>query len=89
MHHTRTVFFLAGFFGLAGFLHAATYYVSPTGNDSNNGTSTSTPWKTISKVNSVTLSAGDRVLFQGGQTFSGTTVLTLKITPPAPQPTPS
>jgi len=32
---------------------AATYYVSNSGgNDSNNGTSTATPWKSISKINS-------------------------------------
>ena len=48
-----------------------TYYVSPTGNDSNNGTSTSTPWKTIAKVNSKTFNPGDQILFKGGQTFAG------------------
>lgn len=49
----------------------STYYVSITGNDSNNGTSVNSPWKSISKVNSVTLHAGDSVLFKGGQTFDG------------------
>lgn len=51
-------------------LAATTYYVSPSGSDSNNGTSPSTPWQTIAKVNSVTLTAGQNVLFNGGQTFS-------------------
>lgn len=50
----------------------STYFVSPFGSDSNSGTSTSSPWKTIGKVNSVNFSAGDTILFQGGQTFSGT-----------------
>jgi len=50
---------------------ATTYYVSPTGNDLNAGTSTSTAWQTITKVNSVTFAAGDSILFEGGQTFSG------------------
>ncbi len=50
---------------------SATYYVSPSGNDANSGTSTSSPWKSIAKVSSASLSAGDKVLFQGGQTFSG------------------
>ena len=50
---------------------ATTYYVSPTGLDTNNGTSTSTPWQTITKVNSAHFVAGDSVLFQGGQTFTG------------------
>lgn len=55
----------------AGTTGAAHYYVSPTGSDSNNGTSTSTPWQTIGKVNSHTFVAGDEVSFQGGQSFSG------------------
>ncbi|NJO25803.1 MAG: T9SS type A sorting domain-containing protein [Bacteroidia bacterium] len=54
---------------------ATVYYVSPSGNNSNNGTSTSTPWQTIAKVNSTALYAGDQVLFQGGQTFTGNIVL--------------
>lgn len=43
-----------------------TYYVSPSGNDSNIGTSSSSPWKTSSQVSSVTLQPGDSVLFQRG-----------------------
>jgi len=53
---------------------AAIYYVSPTGSDSNNGTNTSTPWQTIAKVNTAHFVAGDSVLFQGGQTFTGALV---------------
>jgi hypothetical protein len=49
----------------------STYYISPSGNDANSGTSTSYPWKSIAKVNETLFSAGDNVLFQGGQTFSG------------------
>jgi hypothetical protein len=49
-----------------------TYYVSPAGSDSNSGLSSSTPWQTVAKVNSTVLHPGDTVLFQGGQTFSGT-----------------
>lgn len=52
-------------------LAAATYYVSPSGNDSANGTTTSTPWKTIAKVNSLNFAAGDSILFKGGATFFG------------------
>lgn len=47
-------------------LFGVTYYVSNSGNDSWAGTSTSTPWATISKVNGASLSAGDMVLFQRG-----------------------
>src|SRR5690349_11261841 len=49
----------------------STYYVSPSGNDGNPGLSATSPWKSISKVNSVSLKPGDKVLFQGGQTFYG------------------
>jgi hypothetical protein len=49
----------------------STYYVSNTGSDSAAGTSTSSPWKTINRVNAQVLKAGDKVLFAGGQTFSG------------------
>lgn len=49
---------------------AAIYYLAPGGNDSNNGTSTSTPWATISKANSA-LRAGDTVILLPGS-YSGT-----------------
>jgi hypothetical protein len=50
---------------------AADYYVSPAGADTNPGTQAS-PWKTLTKVNGTALQPGDRVMFQGGSTFSGT-----------------
>jgi hypothetical protein len=46
------------------------YYVSPSGNDAYSGTSTSSPWKTITKVNSRNFN-GDTILFLGGSTFYG------------------
>lgn len=60
----------------------AIYYVSPTGNDTNNGTSTSTPWKTAGKVSSFQFVPGDTILFQRGGVWSGsggvgTSVLTI------------
>jgi len=53
---------------------ATTYYVSPTGNDANNGTGStnSRAWKTIDKVNSFTFSAGDAILFKRGGEWYGT-----------------
>ncbi|MFK4100691.1 LamG-like jellyroll fold domain-containing protein [Streptomyces sp. NPDC019531] len=54
--------------------HAActTYYVSSSsGSDSNDGCSTSTPWKTISKVNGTTFTSGNQILFQKGGSWSG------------------
>jgi hypothetical protein len=48
------------------------YYIdSVGGNDNNNGTSESTPWKTLSKVSSTTFSAGDNIYFKRGSSYSG------------------
>jgi len=50
-----------------------TYYVdSVGGNDSNVGTSTSTAWKSLSKVNAKTFAAGDKILFKAGSSYTGT-----------------
>jgi len=62
---------LISLLGLVSTVQATTYYISPSGNDNNAGTSTSTAWKTIAKVNSRTFAAGDSILFEGSQTFSG------------------
>lgn len=50
---------------------AANYYVSSAGNDQASG-SLAAPWKTLTKVNSVQLVAGDSVFFRKGDTFTGT-----------------
>ncbi len=47
------------------------YYVSADGNDSNDGKSPATAWKTIAKVASKRFSSGDAVLFRRGDTFRG------------------
>lgn len=55
-------------------VHAAgnTYYVdSVSGNDSNNGTSQATPWRTFSKVNATTFQPGDRILFKADCVWNG------------------
>lgn len=51
------------------FAKATNYYVSNSGNDSNNGTSTSTPWLTIAKVNGFTFSKGDSLFFNKGNNW--------------------
>ena len=51
---------------------STTYYVSPSGNDSNNGTSINSPWKSIGKVDASNFKLGDTILFKGGQTYGGT-----------------
>jgi hypothetical protein len=46
--------------------YAATYYVSLNGNDSNDGTTSSSAWKTVAKVNGAKFQAGDSILFERG-----------------------
>ena len=51
------------------------FYLSNDGNDSNDGLSINTPWKTLSKLNQMmsakTVKNGDAVLFRRGDTFRG------------------
>ena len=51
------------------------FYVSNEGNDSNDGLSINTPWKTLTKLNQMmsakTVKNGDAVLFRRGDTFRG------------------
>ncbi|WP_433890308.1 sugar-binding protein [Streptomyces sp. CA-111067] len=50
-----------------------TYYVdSAAGSDANNGTSQSTPWKSLDKVNATTFQPGSQVLFKAGGSWTGT-----------------
>jgi hypothetical protein len=50
------------------------YHFSNTGDDNNDGSS-SHPWKSISRIKTLVLNAGDSVLLAAGQTFSGTLVV--------------
>lgn len=51
---------------------ATIYYVSSSsGVDTNNGTSQSTPWRTIDRVNQTGVAPGDQVLFQRGGVYRG------------------
>lgn len=63
------------FAAAAGPANAATFYVSPSGSDSNVGTSSAAPWKSVSRVNNAALAPGDVVSFQGGATFSDSTLM--------------
>jgi hypothetical protein len=65
---------MIGIFASAAGRQPRNFYVSSSGNDSNNGTIGS-PWLSINKVNSQTLIPGDAVFFNGGDTFSGNLVL--------------
>lgn len=58
---------------LASPIGATTYYLSPSGSDSNNGTSAATAWRTIGRLQQVNgaLQPGDQVLFERGGTYPG------------------
>jgi hypothetical protein len=60
-------------------LYSATYYVSTSGSDANDGKSLSTAWKTITKAGSST-SGGDTVLVQSG-TYIETADITVSGSP--------
>jgi hypothetical protein len=53
-------------FAFALTAQATDYYVSNSGNDGNNGTSTGTAWKTLAKVNATTFVAGDTISLERG-----------------------
>lgn len=65
-------------FNVAAFKASAkNYYVAANGSNNNNGTSASTPWQSISKVNASfgIIAAGDSILFRRGDTFYGALVV--------------
>lgn len=60
-------FLIIFLFFTASIFSQTTYYVSSSqGNDSNSGTSESSPWKTIEKVNDMRFHPGDQILFKKG-----------------------
>src|SRR5581483_4926793 len=69
--------FAASFCYLAASVHAATYYISPSGSDVNSGTSVSGPWKTFGKIfnTSRTVKAGDTLVLLDGTYTKATTGL--------------
>jgi hypothetical protein len=56
---------------LYGYAWCADYYLSAKGNDADRGTE-QRPWKTLQRVNRQDFRPGDRLLFEGGSTFTGT-----------------
>ncbi|QTA80169.1 Beta-helix repeat-dontaining protein [Desulfonema limicola] len=56
-----------------GWVMAQIYYISTSGNDSNDGLSQSFPWKTIDKINSLKASetTGSSILFKRGDVLRG------------------
>jgi hypothetical protein len=53
-------------------IQARNYYLDAVGgSDTNNGTTLSTPWKTLSKISATTFTAGDSILLKAGCTWIG------------------
>ncbi len=48
-----------------------TFYISPSGNDSNSGNSPEEAWRSIAKLNEMEIVPGSKILFEGGQSFTG------------------
>ncbi|MGJ1266135.1 CBM96 family carbohydrate-binding protein [Sphingobacterium spiritivorum] len=49
-----------------------TYYVDPSGNDSNTGMSPADAWKTVANINAKVFSPGDQILFKSGGVWNDT-----------------
>ncbi|MGA8273778.1 MAG: hypothetical protein WB919_19605 [Candidatus Sulfotelmatobacter sp.] len=57
--------------GMSNLATATTYYVSSsTGNDTNSGTASLSPWQTIGHVNGQTFQPGDSILFKRGDVWN-------------------
>jgi hypothetical protein len=52
-----------------------TFYVAPSGSDSNSGRTPAHPWQTVTRVDDAALRPGDRVLFQAGASFADATLM--------------
>ncbi len=56
--------------------HAADYFVDAThGNDSSLGTEQTSPWKTLSKINSSQFKPGDNIFFKRGETWEQSLII--------------
>src|SRR2546428_37558 len=58
--------------GVSSRAYATTYYIAASGNDSNNGLTTVSPWRTLAKVKSYHFLAGDVILLKRGDTWGET-----------------
>jgi hypothetical protein len=65
---------LLGSVWLAARALATDFYISPSGNNTNTGTSTVAPWKDTANANARVWVAGDRLFFQGSVTHTGNLV---------------
>ena len=80
------LFLLSAFIILGMHAKATDYYLSVYGSDNNDGTSSSTPWRTLDKLNASfgRLNPGDNVLLRRGDVFYGSIKVTKSGTSGAP-----
>ena len=55
-------------------IHPRSYYISTAGKDINPGNKNA-PFRSIEKLNSLSINPGDSILLEGGQTFSGSLII--------------
>ena len=67
------LFILISNFSMLSF--AKTYYVSNSGNDSNNGITAATAWQSLAIVNATTFNAGDQILLKKDDVFYGSLII--------------
>ncbi|MDP4240523.1 MAG: right-handed parallel beta-helix repeat-containing protein [Bacteroidota bacterium] len=76
MRHFSRLIIMVGSLLLISPSFSATYYVDAyNGNDSNNGLTAKSSWKTLSKVSNTSFRPGDIISFKSGQLFKGVLVL--------------
>ncbi|MEP6845766.1 MAG: right-handed parallel beta-helix repeat-containing protein [Panacibacter sp.] len=51
------------------------YYISPKGNNTNNGVSKESAWQSLEKLNTTSFKPGDSILLEGNSVFNGTLVI--------------
>ena len=71
-------------FGIPAQAAANSYYIDNSGSDSNSGRSPSSPWKTLSRINSTALGPGDVVYLKRGSLWRETLVVNGSGAPGAP-----
>jgi len=72
MKEIATILYLSMVLTISSYAQNTFYIDMTNGNDTNNGISITTSWKTINKVNQQSFVAGDSILFKRGETWTGT-----------------
>jgi hypothetical protein len=67
----RLLCFVTTVFLVAASADATDYYISAAGHDANAGLSPTQAWRTVQRVSAHQFNPGDRIFFEGGQTFTG------------------